>query len=85
MVSHLVTDSFRGMGLAMARHLLSLPPSKVSTVFATARSESVDLKAPVSSSNERAVFLSWMLQMRIGSSRHLKRLRVCLEAEVLMS
>lgn len=38
MASYLVTGSGRGLGLELVTQLLALPPSQVSTVFATTRS-----------------------------------------------
>jgi NAD(P)-dependent dehydrogenase (short-subunit alcohol dehydrogenase family) len=57
MSSFFVTGTNRGLGLAITKYLVSLPASKVSTVFATARSESAELKEVIASSSSRAVFV----------------------------
>lgn len=44
MSSFLVTGASRGLGLAFVQRLSALPVSEVSTVFATARSQSPELE-----------------------------------------
>lgn len=58
MASYLITGSSRGLGLAMASRLASLPKSDVSAVFATARQDnSPQLRQLVNSSSGRVGFV----------------------------
>lgn len=58
MASYLITGSSRGLGLAMASRLASLPKSDVSAVFATARQDnSSQLRQLVNSSSGRVGFV----------------------------
>jgi NAD(P)-dependent dehydrogenase (short-subunit alcohol dehydrogenase family) len=58
MASYLITGSSRGLGLAMASRLASLPKSDVSAVFATARQDnSPQLRQLVNSSPGRVGFV----------------------------
>ncbi|KAL4890645.1 hypothetical protein BDV59DRAFT_183873 [Aspergillus ambiguus] len=58
MANYLITGSARGLGLALATHLASLPKAKVSSIFATSRSDnSPALTELVSSSSGRVVFI----------------------------
>lgn len=57
MSSFLITGTNRGLGLAITKYLVSLPASKVSIIFATARSESAELKEVIASSSGRAIFV----------------------------
>ncbi|RHZ60695.1 uncharacterized protein CDV56_105552 [Aspergillus thermomutatus] len=43
MSTYLITGTSRGLGLALVRHLASLPSSSVGTIFATSRSEHPNL------------------------------------------
>ncbi|EAW09068.1 SDR family oxidoreductase [Aspergillus clavatus NRRL 1] len=47
MSTYLITGTSRGLGLAMVRHLASLPPSTVGTIFATSRAPSLDLQETI--------------------------------------
>lgn len=57
MASYLITGCSRGLGFAMAEHLVTLPSSEVDRVFATARHQSPALKALVESSAGRLTFV----------------------------
>lgn len=57
MASYLITGCSRGLGLAMAEHLITLPTCEVDRVFATARQESPALKALIQSSAGRMQFV----------------------------
>lgn len=54
MASFLITGSSRGLGLALATRLASLPSGQVGTIFATARQDnSAQLKELISASSGR--------------------------------
>jgi NAD(P)-dependent dehydrogenase (short-subunit alcohol dehydrogenase family) len=53
MASYLITGCSRGLGLAIASHMLSFPTSQVGTIIATSRSESSALKDLVLKSEGR--------------------------------
>ncbi|KAI1176630.1 NAD(P)-binding protein [Nemania sp. FL0916] len=57
MSSFLITGASRGFGLALARELVSLPPSTVSKVFATARGDSPALNELAKANPDRVVTL----------------------------
>lgn len=58
MASFLITGSSRGLGLALATRLASLPSSQVGTIFATARQDnSSQLKELITSSSGRVQFV----------------------------
>jgi NAD(P)-dependent dehydrogenase (short-subunit alcohol dehydrogenase family) len=58
MASFLITGSSRGLGLALATRLASLPSGQVGTIFATARQDnSAQLKELISASSGRVEFL----------------------------
>jgi NAD(P)-dependent dehydrogenase (short-subunit alcohol dehydrogenase family) len=57
MASFLITGCSRGLGLALVQELLSLPSSKVSKIFATARGDSPSLNELAKSSPDRVVVL----------------------------
>ena len=59
MASYLITgcSRARGLGLALATQLVSLPTSEVGIVFATARSETPPLQTLAKSSSGRLVFI----------------------------
>lgn len=57
MASYLITDASRGIGLAMAGHLLTPPTSEVKCVFATAPRESSALKALIQASSNKLHFV----------------------------
>jgi len=57
MVSYLITDASRGIGLAMAGHLLTFPASEVTCIFATASRESTALKTLIQASVDRMHFI----------------------------
>ena len=62
MSNYLITGSSRGLGLALTTHLASLPVSKVSTVFATARTLTPALESLITShssaSGPRVIFIT---------------------------
>ena len=57
MACYLITDASRGIGLAMASHLMTLPTSEVERVFATASRESTALKTLIQASVGRIHFI----------------------------
>lgn len=57
MASYLITGCSRGLGLAMAEHLMTLPSCEVDRVFATARKQSPALKTLIESSAGRLQFV----------------------------
>ena len=58
MASFLITGSSRGLGLALATRLASLPSGQVGIVFATARQDnSAQLKELISASSGRVEFV----------------------------
>lgn len=57
MASYLITGSSRGLGLAMVTHLANSSPSDARVVFATARSQTPDLKKLIEKSAGRVVFV----------------------------
>jgi NAD(P)-dependent dehydrogenase (short-subunit alcohol dehydrogenase family) len=77
----LITGTNRGLGLAITKYLVSLPTSKVSIVFATARSESTELKKVIASSSDRATFV----KLEKASKRSSGRPKRPLEEKVSMS
>ncbi|KAH8587164.1 putative short chain oxidoreductase [Bisporella sp. PMI_857] len=56
MASYLITGCSRGLGLAMATHLATLP-SEIGTIFATARKETAALTELAQKSSGRVVFI----------------------------
>lgn len=56
MASYLVSGSSRGLGLAMIAHLANSSPSDARVIFATARSETPDLKELIEKSSGRVVY-----------------------------
>lgn len=57
MASYLVSGSSRGLGLAMVTHLANSSPSDARVIFATARSETPDLKELIEKSSGRVVYI----------------------------
>ncbi len=57
MATYLITGCSRGIGLGLVTELASLPATEISTIFATARSESPALKELVKGSAGRVVFV----------------------------
>ncbi|KAL4739581.1 hypothetical protein BDV11DRAFT_187193 [Aspergillus similis] len=57
MSSFVVTGASRGLGLAFVRRLAALPASEVSTVFATARSQSPELEELAKQSAGRVIVI----------------------------
>jgi NAD(P)-dependent dehydrogenase (short-subunit alcohol dehydrogenase family) len=57
MANYLITGSSRGLGLALATELCTLPPSTIGLIFATARSSTPSLQALIGNSNGRVVFV----------------------------
>ncbi|KFZ03071.1 hypothetical protein V502_11249, partial [Pseudogymnoascus sp. VKM F-4520 (FW-2644)] len=57
MASYLVSGSSRGLGLAMVAHLANSSPSDARVIFATARSETPDLKELIEKSSGRVVYI----------------------------
>ena len=55
MASYLITGASRGLGLEMARQLVSLPVSQVSKVFATTRADAPGLNELAQQSSGRVV------------------------------
>lgn len=57
MASYLVTGTSRGLGLAMVAHLANSPKSDVGVIFATARSQTPNLKELVEKSSGRVLYV----------------------------
>lgn len=57
MASYLITGSSRGLGLAMVTYLANSSPSDARIIFATARSETSELKELVQKSSGRVVYV----------------------------
>lgn len=57
MASYLITGCSRGLGLALAFHLLTFPPSEVGTIIATSRAESSKLMDLTGKSEGRVRFV----------------------------
>lgn len=57
MASYLVTGSSRGLGLAMVAHLANSSPSDARVIFATARSQTADLKELIEKYTGRVVYV----------------------------
>lgn len=57
MASYLVSGSSRGLGLAMVAHLANSSPSDARVIFATARSETPDLKELIEKPSGRVVYI----------------------------
>lgn len=57
MASYLVTGSSRGLGLAMVAHLSNSSASDARVVFATARSQTPDLKELIEKSSGRVLYI----------------------------
>ena len=58
MASFLITGTSRGLGLALAKRLASLPTSQVGTIFATARQDNSPLNELISHSSGRVEFVN---------------------------
>ncbi|PVH84623.1 short chain dehydrogenase reductase [Cadophora sp. DSE1049] len=57
MATYLITGTSRGLGLALATHLLSLPTSQISTIFTLARKSSPALNSLIEKSGGRVVLI----------------------------
>jgi NAD(P)-dependent dehydrogenase (short-subunit alcohol dehydrogenase family) len=57
MASYLITGCARGLGLAMAEHLVTFPSSEIDRIFAIAHGESTALKALIQSSAGKVQFI----------------------------
>lgn len=57
MASYLITGCSRGLGLALAAHLLSFPASEVGTIIATSRTQSAAQKELAVKSGGRVQFV----------------------------
>lgn len=69
MASYLITGCSRGLGLALAAKLASLPASRVGVVFASARSNSsTALQDLIKSSSGRVVFV----ELDVSSKRSIE-------------
>lgn len=78
MASYLITGASRGFGLALARHLASLPTTDVEKVFATARGDAPELEQLAKQSAGRVV----IAQLDVTSEASIKQAAVQVEANL---
>tara|TARA_R110002060_G_scaffold32116_6_gene42706 strand:+ start:1332 stop:1643 length:312 start_codon:yes stop_codon:yes gene_type:complete len=57
MATYLITGTSRGLGLALATHLASLPSSQSSTIFTLARKSSRALETLIEKSDGRVILI----------------------------
>ncbi|KAG4422594.1 hypothetical protein IFR04_004215 [Cadophora malorum] len=57
MATYLITGTSRGLGLALATHLASLPSSQISTIFTLARKSSPALETLIEKSDGRVILI----------------------------
>lgn len=69
MSSYFITGSSRGIGLAIVQLFASKPSAEISKVFASARSETDDIKKLVAESNGRVEFV----QLDVTSEESVKK------------
>ncbi|KAL8672820.1 MAG: hypothetical protein Q9168_002731 [Polycauliona sp. 1 TL-2023] len=78
MASYLITGASRGFGLALARELAALPASDITQIFATARSDSPELKELAEKSSGRVV----VVQLDVTNEASVKQAAVQVEAKL---
>lgn len=76
MASYLVTGSSRGLGLAMVAHLANSSPSYARVIFATARSETSDLKELVEKFSGRVVYIEMDTTNQASVDKAVKAVRI---------
>jgi NAD(P)-dependent dehydrogenase (short-subunit alcohol dehydrogenase family) len=75
MASYLITGCSRGLGLAAATHLATLPSSEIGSIFATARKETAALTELAQKSSGRVVFI----QLDATDEISIKNARIAVE------
>lgn len=76
MASYLVTGSSRSLGLAMVAHLADSSPSDARVIFATARSETSDLKELVEKSSGRVVYIEMDTTDQVSVDKAVKAVEI---------
>jgi NAD(P)-dependent dehydrogenase (short-subunit alcohol dehydrogenase family) len=76
MAPYLVTGSSRGLGLAIIAHLANSSPSDTRVIFATARSETPNLKELVEKSSGRVVYIEMDTTDQVSVDKAVKAIEI---------